>query len=84
MPNGILNDIEFENQINELGDNQLALIKFVARQQFETCKRCVDHTSRIGILETGSKKISSITGGISGTITAVIISIINYFTANRG
>ena len=84
MANGMLSDIEFENQINELGYNQLALIKFVARQQFSSSKLLVTHDTRIVTLENGSRKLSGITGGISGTITAIIISVINYFTTNRG
>ena len=83
MPNGILSDIEFENQIDKLGDNQLALIKFVARQQFASSKLLITHNDRIISIETGNRKSSSIIGGISGTITAIIIGIINYFTINR-
>ena len=79
MPNGMLNDIEFENQLNELGDNQLSLIKFVARQQFSTSKLISTNTTRITSLENGDRKMSSILGGIAGTITAIIIGIVNYF-----
>ena len=84
MPSEMLDDMEFENQLTKLGDNQTELIKFVARQQFESSQLLTTHDTRITTLETGSKKLSGITGGVSGTITAVIISIINYFTTNRG
>ena len=49
MPEEIdmLEDAEFENQINEMGDDQPALIKFVARQQFATSKVLVSHGKRI-------------------------------------
>ncbi len=80
MPNGMLNDIEFENQLTKLGDNQTELIKFVARQQFESSQLLTTHDTRITTLENGSKKLSGITGGISGTVTAVVIGIISYFT----
>ena len=80
MPNGMLSDIEFENQINELGDNQLALVKFIARQQFTSSKILAIHDTKIASLESGDRKISGIMGAISGTITAVVIGIISYFT----
>ena len=85
MSNEMLNDLEFENRINELGDNQTELIKFVARQQFTSSKLLAIHDTKIASLESGDRKTSGIVGGISGTITAVIINIINYFVgANRG
>ena len=83
MSNGMLNDLEFENQLRDLGDDQLSLIKFVARQTFTSSKLLVIHDTRIASLESGDRKVSSIVGGISGTITSVIIGIINYFTVNR-
>ena len=86
----MLNDIEFENQINELGDDQLALIKYVARQQFAASKflakhdiQIASHDIQIASLESGNRRASGITGGISGTIGAVIIMVINYFTGNN-
>ncbi len=80
MSNGVLNDIEFENQINKLGDNQIALIKFVARQQFACSKLLALHDTKIASLEIGDRKASSIIGGISGTITAIIVGVIGYLT----
>ena len=80
MPNGMLNDLEFENQLNTFGDNQLELIKFVARQQFASSKLLTAHDTKITILESGDRKVSSVVGGISGTITAIVISIISHFT----
>lgn len=80
MPNGMLNDLEFENQLSEMGDNQLELIKFVARQQFTSSKLLAIHDTKIATLESGDRKVSTITGGISGTITGIIIGIIAYFT----
>ena len=80
MSNEMLSDLEFENQLNELGDNQLALIKFVARQQFSSSKTLCLHNIQIKTLENGDRKISSIAGGISGTITGIVIGIISYFT----
>jgi len=79
MPDGMMSDLEFENQINKLGDNQLALIKFVARQQFTSSQMLIKHDTRIASLENGDRKMSGIAGGITGTIAGVIIGIINYF-----
>ncbi len=50
----MLDDLEFENQINALGDDQPALIKFVARQQFSTGKVLVAHGKRLKSLEGAS------------------------------
>ena len=80
MRNGMLTDLEFENQINNLGDNQLELIKFVARQQYGSTQIMLKHDIRITALETDSKRISGITGAISGTITGVIVGVISFFT----
>ena len=80
MPNGMLNDLEFENRLNNMGDNQLELIKFVARQQFTSSKLLSIHDKKISDLETGDRRASGIVGGISGTITSVIIGVISYFT----
>ena len=80
MPNGMLNDLEFENQLNDMGDDQPELIKFVARQQFTSSKLLAVHDKKISDLENGDRKTSSIAGGISGTISSIIIGVISYFT----
>lgn len=80
MPNEMLDNMEFENQLNKLGDNQIELIKFVARQQFESTQLLTTHEQRIGTLETGDRKTSGIVGGVSGALTGAIIGIINYFS----
>lgn len=67
-------------RISELGDNQLELIKFVARQQFTSSRLLAKHDTQIASLETGNRKASGIMGGITGTITGAIIVAINYFT----
>lgn len=82
MPNGnyVNSELEFERSISNMPDR--TLLEFVARQNYETCIRCEKHNVRIIALENQSKKISGITGGIAGTITAVLIGIINYFVRN--
>ncbi len=82
MPNGINSELEFEKRIGGMADRQL--LEFVARQNYETCQRCEAHDSRISVLETSNRKISGITGGVAGTLTAIVISVINYFVgANK-
>jgi len=82
MPNGnyVNSELDFENQIGKMADR--TLLEFVARQNYETCIRCDKHNVRITALENESKKISGIAGGIAGTITAIVIGIINYFVRN--
>ncbi len=81
MSNGINQELDFEKRISNMPDRQL--LEFVARQNYETCLRCEVHEKRLSSLETGNQKSSSIVGGIAGTITAVIISIANYFVGSK-
>ena len=79
MPeNDMLEDIEFENQINALGDDQPALIKFVARQQYDTSKVLGLHEKRIKGLERSKKKLFGLTGGIGAIIGAIIAAIVDF------
>jgi len=82
MPNGnyVNNELEFEKSIANMPDR--TLLEFVARQNYETCIRCEKHNIRITALENESKRISGITGGITGTIAAIVIGVINYFVRN--
>ncbi len=81
MPEEIdmLEDAEFENQINEMGDDQPALIKFVARQQFATSKVLVSHGKRIRSVEKQNKKMF----GAVGLVSAAIVATIDYFIRLR-
>ena len=81
MPNGIINELDFEKRISEMQDRQL--LEFVARQTFEITGKCHTYDTKIAVLESGDRRASGIVGGIAGTITAVTIGIINYFV-NRG
>ena len=84
MPNGneMIGELDFEKRINEMADRQL--LEFVARQTLEITGKCKTYDTEIDLLKTGDRKASGIVGGISGTITSIIIGIINYFTINRG
>ena len=80
MPDEIdmLEDAEFENQINAMGDDQPALIKFVARQQFATGKVLVSHGKRIKRLENTNKKVIGGIGGIGALIATGIMAALDY------
>ena len=73
--------LEFERRINGLKDREL--LEFVARQNYDACLKLEKTERRLVSLENESKKISGITGGISGTITAIIIGVIGYFCNQR-
>jgi len=78
MPNGIINELDFEKRIGEMKDRDL--LEFVARQTFEITGKCKVYDTQIALLESGDRKASGIMGAISGTITATVIGIISYFT----
>ena len=75
----MLDDLEFENQISAMGDDQPALIKFVARQQFSTSKVLIDHGKRIQGLEKQNKKLFGAVGGVSAIFATAITSTLDYF-----
>jgi len=80
MPeNEMLDDLEFENQINAMGDDQPALIKFVARQQFSTSKVLVNYGNRIKSLEGKNKKVMGFVGGASAVFATAITATLDYF-----
>ena len=78
MGNGINYELDFEKRIAEMQDRQL--LEFVARQTLEIAGKCKGYDTDIDALKTGDRKTSGIIGGISGTITAGIMGLINYFT----
>ena len=80
----MLEDAEFENEINELGDNQLGLIKFVARQQFTTSKVLIDHGKRIKSLEKQNKKVMGGIGVFGAIIATAITATLDYFIKRQG
>lgn len=80
----MLDDLEFENQINALGDDQPALIKFVARQQFDSSKILVDHGKRIKSLESKNKKLMGAVGGTGAIIATAVTAAIDYVLKRPG
>ena len=81
MPDGINYELDFEKRIREMEDRQL--LEFISRQTFEITGKCKLYDIEIALLKSGDRKASSVTGAISGTITSIIISLINYFGFNR-
>ena len=77
MPNGINYELDFEKRISEMQDRPL--LEFIARQTLEITGKCRGYDKSITTLESGDRKLSGIIGGISGTFTAVIIGVINFF-----
>ncbi len=81
MSNGINYELDFEKRISEMKDR--SLLEFVARQTLEITGKCKTYDKQIASLESGDKRTSGIWGGISGTVTSVVIGIISYFS-NKG
>jgi len=79
-----LNDMEFETKLNEMGDNQLELLKFVARQQYQTSKLCPVHNARIKSLENKNKKLFGVVGSIGAIIGSIIAVIVDYILRRNG
>lgn len=78
MPNGReVNDrLEFKNLIGKMSDRELAE---------DTALRTYDLHVRIGEVEDcvdpkKAKQTGATSGGIAGTIAAIIIAVISYFT----
>ena len=75
----MLKEMDFEKRLNDFGDNQLELLKFVARQQYQTMKLCPMHDSRINKLERTNKKVLVSVGGAGTFVGGLIIGVIEYF-----
>ncbi len=80
MPNStMLSDMEFEERLQQLGDNQLELLKFVARNQYNMSKLCPIHSKKIEKLESRHRKELGTTGGIGAVIGVAIASALDFF-----
>ena len=77
---GIVNELDYEKRISEMADRPL--LEFIARQTYEITGKCKRYDKDIALLKSGDRKISSILGGISGTITAIVIGLIGWFIRN--
>ena len=74
----MLTDLDFEKQLEEFGDDQINLLKFLARQQYQTQKLCPIHSKKIEKLESRHRKELGTTGGIGAMIGVAIASAIDY------
>jgi len=77
MSNGINYELDFEKRIAEMQDRPL--LEFIARQTLEITSKCKGYDKSITTLETGDRRQAGIVGGITGTFTAIIIGISQYF-----
>jgi hypothetical protein len=75
----ILNELDFETKMKTFKDREL--LEFVARQNYETCSQIALQDTRIKTLEGGNKLASSVSGGITGTFTSIVIAVISYFSS---
>jgi len=79
MSSNMLNDMDFEQKLNELGDNQTELIKFIARQQYDMSKVCPIHDKRLKKVENRTRKEAGITGGAGAVFGGLVMGAIDYF-----
>ena len=68
----MLKDAEFENEMTAMGEDQLSLIKFNTRQQYQLSKVVGSNVKRIKRLEGQNKKVFSAVGIISASIVAAV------------
>lgn len=76
---GMLGDMEFEDRLNDLGENQPKLLNFIARQQFSTSKMLIDHSKRIKSLEKTDKKRLGFVGAGGAILATAVTATIDYF-----
>jgi nucleoid-associated protein YejK len=78
MPDGMLNEMEFEQNMAKMKNREL--LEFTARNVYELNKRCPINEERITTLESTVRKRSGITGGITSAVLVVIYAIIDRVT----
>lgn len=74
----MLEEAEFENQINAIGDDSTALTKFVAWQQFRASKVMLSHGKRIRKLEQANRKTFGIVGAVAAILATAVVAAIDY------
>ena len=79
MANEFLNDMDFEQKLNDLGNDEPELIRFIARQQFSSSKVLIDHGKRIKSLEGKNKKMMGAVGGAGAILATAVTTILDYF-----
>ena len=71
-----LDALEFEQQMDEYGDDQLELIKFFGRQLYDHCNKESSYKKRIEGLESRDRKWGGIGAGIGGTIASIFWTVV--------
>ncbi len=78
----MLSDMEFEHKLAEMGDDQPALLRFVAREAWKAAKLVQDHENRLKVIETRDANALTIGGGVGGVIGAAGASFV-YWLMNK-
>lgn len=71
--------MDFEQHLSNMGNNQIELLKFVARQQWQMGKLCPTHDKWIKALQSRNRKEIGVMGGLGAILGAVFASIADYF-----
>jgi len=77
-PTNMLSDMEFEEKLKDMGDDQTELLKFVARNQYQSLKLCPIHEKAIKALQNRTKKELGATGGIGAILGVAIATALDY------
>ena len=77
MPDGLLNELDFEKRIAQLSDREL--IEFVARQQYTVSMLCPVQDKRLTKLESRTKKELGVVGGAGAFVGSAIGAVLNFF-----
>ena len=81
MASKILDEMSFKEMWNRMPEEERQ--PYLAYHTYRAAVCIEDHEKRLDIVENGDKKMASITGGISGTITAIAIGLIQFFYNKR-
>ena len=84
MPNRnyMLNDMEFEQKIHQMGDREL--LEFTARQMYDVSLLAADSRKRIDTLEKRDRKAFSVTGGLGAFFGAAVAAITDFLIRRGG
>lgn len=79
MPDGMFDDLEFENEMAKMADDQLALTKFAVRQGYATNKVVISNVKRIKKLESQNKKVIGFVGATGAVLATAVAATLDYF-----
>ena len=77
--NEMFNDLEFENEMEKMADDQLALTKFAVRQGYATNKVVAGYGKRIKKLEGQNKRTMGLIGAAGAVLATAIAAFLDYF-----